>query len=208
MFLAEKNKIERDDTLSIPFKALRESVLNLLVHRCRDSYNLTPSVAIYDDRIEFQNPGHFPIGNTFQDFIDAPHSSPITPVIADVFYRSGLMEAWGNGITSIFGECEAADMPKPDFRVDPHFVTLVVRFKDSLSPRKEDGTINDTLNADEMAIVKFIEMHPGVLVSDIMTFTRKSRPTVNRYVSRLVELSIVERRGSRKTGSYYRKCLK
>lgn len=58
MFLAEKiERIEMDDTLSIPFKALRESVLNLLVHRCRDSYNLTPSVAIYDDRIEFQNPG-------------------------------------------------------------------------------------------------------------------------------------------------------
>ena len=68
------------------------------------------------------------------------------------------MEALGNGITSIFGECEA-DMPKPDFRVAPHFVTLIVRFKNSLSPSKVYGTINGTLNADEMAIVKFIETH-------------------------------------------------
>ena len=88
---------------------------------------------------------------------------------------------------------------------------VIVQFKDSLSPRKEDGTINDTLNdtlsdtlnADELAIVKFIEANPRVQVSDIMTFTGKSRPTINRYVARLVELSKIERRGSRKTGGYY-----
>ena len=125
------------------------------------------------------------------------------------------MEAWGRGITRIFSECESAGMPKPIFRVDPYFVTLIVQFKDSLSPRKEDGTINDTLNdtlndilndtlnADELAIVKFIEATPGVQISDIMTFIGKSRPTINRYVARLVELSIIERRGSRKTGGYY-----
>lgn len=123
------------------------------------------------------------------------------------------MEAWGRGITSIFAECESAGMPQPEFRIDPHFVTLIVRFKDSLSPRKEGGTINgtindtlsDTLNEDELAIVKFIVTHPGVQVSDIITFTGKSMRTVKRYVARLVELSIVERRGSRKTGGYYRK---
>ena len=80
---------------------------------------------------------------------------------------------------------------------------VIIQFKDSLSPRKEDGTINDTLNADELAIVKFIEATPGVQISDIMTFTGKSRPTINRYVARLVELSKIERRGSRKTGGYY-----
>lgn len=112
-------------------------------------------------------------------------------------------------------------MPKPEFRVDPHFVTLIVRFKDSLSPRKVDGTINgtindtlngtindtlnDTLNADELAIVQFIVAHPGAQVSDIMTFTGKSMRTIKRYIARLIEMSVVERRGSRKTGGYYRK---
>ena len=104
-------------------------------------------------------------------------------------------------------------MPKPEFRVDPHFVTLIVRFKDSLSPRKVDGTINgtindtlnDTLKADELAIVQFIVAHPGAQVSDIMTFTGKSMRTIKRYIARLIEMSVVERRGSRKTGGYYRK---
>ena len=100
-------------------------------------------------------------------------------------------------------------MPKPEFRIDPLFVTLIVRFKDSLSPRKVDGTINgtinDMLNADELAIVQYIVEHPGAQVSDIMTFTGKSMRTVKRHIARLVEFSIVERRGSRKTGGYYSK---
>lgn len=66
-----------------------------------------------------------------------------------------------------------------------------------------NGTINDTLYADELAIVKYIETHPGVQVSDIMTFTGKSMRTVKRNIARLVALAIVERRGSRKTGGYY-----
>ena len=113
------------------------------------------------------------------------------------------MEVWGRGISSIFAECEKAGMPKPEFRIDPLFVTLIVRFKDSLSPRKVDGTINDMLNADELAIVQYIVEHPSTQVSDIMTFTGKSMRTVKRHIARLVEFSIVERRGSRKTGGYY-----
>lgn len=119
------------------------------------------------------------------------------------------MEVWGRGISSIFAECEKAGMPKPEFRIDPLFVTLIVRFKDSLSPRKVDGTINgtinDMLNADELAIVQYIVEHPSTQVSDIMTFTGKSMRTVKRHIARLVEFSIVERRGSRKTGGYYSK---
>ena len=71
-----------------------------------------------------------------------------------------------------------------------------------------NGTINDMLNADELAIVQYIVEHPGAQVSDIMTFTGKSMRTVKRNIARLVELSIVERRGSRKTGGYYSKDLK
>ena len=52
--------------------------------------------------------------------------------------------------------------------------------------------------------MKFIEVNPGVQVSDIMTFTEKSMRTVKRYIAHLMALSIVERRGSRKAGGYYK----
>ncbi len=62
--LAACNKIEtgqRIDTLTVPFLAIRETVLNMLAHRSWWDEDESLSVAIFDDRIEFTNPGHFPI---------------------------------------------------------------------------------------------------------------------------------------------------
>ena len=62
MFLSGRmDNIERVDTLTVPLKAIREATLNLLVHRTWWSNGRTPSVAIFDDRIEFMNPGNFPM---------------------------------------------------------------------------------------------------------------------------------------------------
>ena len=205
LFLAGKmDRIERKDVLSIPFKALRETILNQLVHRSWDAYNLTPSVAIYDDRVEFQNPGHFPPGNTYQDFLDAPHSSPINPLIADVFYRCGLMEAWGRGISSIFAECEVAGLPKPEFRIDPHFVTLIVRLKQQIVPHTTDDTLNEGINEGINEVLKLIASNEGIGTSEIVLLTKKSQATVERYIKILRERNLIERRGSKKTGGYYK----
>lgn len=107
LFLSgDMDRKERVDTLSLPFKALREASLNLLVHRTWWSGARTPSVAIFDDRIEFMNPGSFPSGTTAEDFLKRPHSEPVNEVISSVFFKSGLMEAWGRGIPDIFKECK------------------------------------------------------------------------------------------------------
>ena len=114
MFLAARmDEVERVETLTVPFKVVREATLNTIIHRDWDAYNLTPSIAIFDDRVEFQNPGDFPHGSTYKDFIDNPHSSPVNPKIADVFFKSSLMEAWGRGVANIFDECEKYGLPTP-----------------------------------------------------------------------------------------------
>lgn len=71
----------------------------MLCHRSWNAENTTPSLAIYDDRIVFQNPGAFPLGMTWQDFVnDQIGSLPANPTIANVFYRRGTMKAWGRGL--------------------------------------------------------------------------------------------------------------
>ena len=67
----------------------------------------------------------------------------INPKIADVFFKSSLMEAWGRGIANIFDECEKYGLPTPEFKVGHKIVTLVIRFKNSITPhRKDDGPVN------------------------------------------------------------------
>ena len=124
----------RQDTLTVPYEAIKEATINMLCHRSWSAENTTPSLAIYDDRIVFQNPGAFPHGMTWQDFVnDQIGSLPANPTIANVFYRRGTMEAWGRGIGLIMESCTEQGLPAPEIKVTPPFVNLTIRFNQSLT---------------------------------------------------------------------------
>ncbi len=126
----------RQDTLTVPYEAIKEATINMLCHRSWNAENTTPSLAIYDDRIVFQNPGAFPLGMTWQDFVnDQIGSLPANPTIANVFYRRGTMEAWGRGIGLIMESCKEQNLPTPEIKVIPPFVNLTIWFKQSLTSR-------------------------------------------------------------------------
>lgn len=124
----------RQDTLTVPYEAIKEATINMLCHRSWNKENATPSLAIYDDRIVFQNPGAFPIGMTWLDFVkDQIGSLPANPTIANVFYRRGMMEAWGRGIGLIMKSCKEQELPTPEIKAVPSFVNLTIWFKQSLT---------------------------------------------------------------------------
>ena len=77
--------------------------------------------------------------------------APVQPVISSVFFKSGLMEAWGRGIPDIFNECKAAGLPTPEFESNPNFVCLTIRFKNPLRPYlsgESNGALNGELNGE------------------------------------------------------------
>lgn len=214
MFLSgNMDQKERIDTLTLPFKALREATLNLLVHRTWWSGARTPSVAIFDDRIEFMNPGNFPHGTTADDFRKRPHSEPVNEVISNVFFKSGLMETWGRGIPDIFGECKSAGLPTPVFETIHNFVCLTIRFKNPLRPYLTDDRGNDRGNDSRIdkesdsvkATYLIIRANPGIQRKAISEKTGKSIPTIDRHIARLVKEHFIEHRDSDKTGGYYAK---
>ena len=103
-------------------------------------HNLTPSLAIYDDRMVFQNPGAFPPGMSWTDFVDdSIGSMPTNPTIANVFYRRGTMESWVRGISLIMQSCREQGLPEPKIEIVPNFVNLTIWFKDLLSAQETTG---------------------------------------------------------------------
>ena len=148
----------RQDTLTVPYEAIKEATINMLCHRSWNAENTTPSLAIYDDRIIFQNPGAFPLGMTWQDFVnDQIGSLPANPTIANVFYRRGTMEAWGRGIGLIMESCKEQGLPAPEIKVVPPFVNLTIWFKQALTgsvkaltPQVEDSYTPSLTPSDEV----------------------------------------------------------
>lgn len=139
----------RQDTLTVPYEAIKEATVNMLCHRSWNSENTTPSLAIYDDRMVFQNPGTFPVGMTWKDFVDDQIGSlPANPTIANVFYRRGTMEAWGRGIGLIMESCKEQGLPEPEIKVVPPFVNLTIWFKQSRKYLIEDNESPTPLVSD------------------------------------------------------------
>ena len=176
------------------------------------------SVAIFDDRIEFTNPGHFPIGTSVEDFIETPRSKPQNPDIANVLFRSGWMESWGRGIANIMEACEQAGLPKPEFIKAPWITRIIFRFKTPLTPylsgKGGNGSssepinepLNEPLNYSNIQVKTThdaIKSHPGIGRSGIMAQTGLSLPSVKRYIAELTAKGYIEHRGSKKTGGYF-----
>ena len=119
----------REERLSIPYKALREGVLNSLAHRSYRDAGGSVAVAIYDDRVEIENPGGLPRGWDVDKLKSEHKSSPQNPLIANALYKRGYLETWGRGIKLIMDECHEAGLPEPEFKADSVDTMLVFRYK-------------------------------------------------------------------------------
>ncbi|MBS0648752.1 MAG: putative DNA binding domain-containing protein [Verrucomicrobia bacterium] len=109
---AEIKNIFRRDIPEYSPVALREALINALVHA---DYSLSGShiqIAIFNNRLEIQNPGMFPFGFTLDDF-KAGVSRVRNRVIARVFHELKWMEEWGSGYKRIMEACREGGYPQP-----------------------------------------------------------------------------------------------
>jgi len=109
----------------VPLIAIREALINALVHADYAQRGAPIRLAVFDDRIEVENPGLLPFGLTIED-IRAGVSKLRNRVIGRVFKELGLIEQWGSGIGRMMAACRQAGLPEPLFEeVGLHFrVTL------------------------------------------------------------------------------------
>jgi ATP-dependent DNA helicase RecG len=105
-------RIYREDILEYPPAAIREAVVNALLHTDYAMTGCNIQIAIFDDRIEFWNPGGLPFGQTIERAISG--SSRIrNRVIARVFRELKIIEQWGSGLKKILETCKKQGLKTP-----------------------------------------------------------------------------------------------
>lgn len=125
------HRIVREDELEIPYDALRESVVNSLCHMNWGYEVVSVGIAIYDDRIEIENAGRFPVRISPDTLMQEEEehqgntSLPPNPVIANIMYLSGLIEHWGRGLSMMARECERVGLPAPTFYQNGTIVKII-----------------------------------------------------------------------------------
>ncbi len=106
--------VRRTEQWSVPLVALREAVINALVHADYSQRGGPIRVSCFDDRIEIENPGLLPFGLRTEDLF---HGVSVirNRVIARVFKELELIEQWGSGVQRMLESCTAAGLPAPNF---------------------------------------------------------------------------------------------
>jgi ATP-dependent DNA helicase RecG len=109
--------IHRVETFEYPQEAVREALLNAVAHK--DYSGGTPiQVSVYKDKIMLWNEGQLPESWTVEKLLAKHPSMPYNPDIANAFFRSGYIEAWGRGMLKMSRECEQAGLPQPRYYYD------------------------------------------------------------------------------------------
>lgn len=181
--------IKRTDYRAYPDAALREALINAVVHRDY-SMNADILVSIYGNCISVSSYGGLRKGLGIDDIL-AGISSPRNPKLAQIFYRLGFIESYGTGIPRMMGSYRDA-LIKPSIELSTNI------FKVNL-PSIEPAAINQTAVDAIMNLGRSCESFTR---SDAEKACGESRSKVGAILSDMVEDGILERQGNGRSVRY------
>ena len=200
----KSGSMERVEIPEIPIEAIREALINSIIHR--DFKNpKSNEIAIYKDRVEIFNPGEFPEGYMPEDFIEGKEGSmPRNPLIANTLYLSKDIEKWGSGFKRIYDECQNENV-KVEFKIKKNgFSVIFYRKTDGelydLTQNEKNNSANGTENGTENLILNILKKTPDITQKNLSEKTNISLRTIKRIIQQLKEKGIIERVGSDRKG--------
>lgn len=164
-----------------PIPALREMLLNALVHRKYMGSFI--QIRVYDDKITIWNDGTLPEEITLESLKHVHSSHPRNPLIADVCFKGGLIDSWGRGTVRIIETCKEAGLPEPELTErDGGF--LVTLFKDNLT---EEQLVKLGLNARQVKAVQYVKEKGKITNKEYQEINGISNRTATNELKELVE---------------------
>lgn len=179
-----------------PAAALREMLLNALVHK--SYFGTSIQIRIYDSKMNIWNEGTLPEGLTNEILKQQHPSLPRNPIIADVCFKGGYIDAWGRGTLKIIDACKQARLPEPDMK-EIHGGFSVTLFKDIFT---EEQLRKMDLNARQIKAVLFVKENGKITNKEYQTINSTSDRTALRDLEELVAKQLITRMGKKK-GIFY-----
>jgi len=189
-----------------PVAALREMILNALVHRTYMGAAI--QIRVYDDKLSIWNEGTLPQGLDIESLKVEHNSRPRNPKIADACFKSGYIDSWGRGTLKIINSCKEAELPEPEIIEKDGGVQVSIfkgKPKDTSEGLRNDfGTISERIRKEfgkEIAeAFDILSINPDYTAEQIAEKINKSSRTVEIYISKLKKADIIERKGPKLGG--------
>ncbi len=211
-------RVELDE---YPVAAVREMILNALVHR---NYMGAPTqIRVYENNFSVWNDGSLPEGISEEDLKKVHRSKPRNPLLADVCFKVGYIDSWGRGTIRIIETCKDAGLPEPVLKEEQggflskifkNAVKVPRKYRESTEKTKDPLTtlrdkygintekIRDKYGISAEEIMAQIDLDSEITVEEIAKNIGKSQSTVEKTIKKLRDAGVIKRVGSRKTGRW------
>lgn len=168
---------KRIDIQEYPMKAVREGVVNALVHR---NYAIKSEIFIvFDEKgLKIKNPGSFPPGSTPSN----PQPVPRNPILYELMFQSGYVERQGRGIELIYDECRKHPFVSAEYNMQDNFTTLIFHKQKKSLTDKEKEILSILAKGEKTA-------------SELSKDLDVSKPTVLKSIENLLEIGFVKKMG-------------
>ena len=205
--------VQRVEAFPVPEPALREAVINAIVHK--DYASAIPiQISVYHNKLMIWNAGQLPDDWTIESLLAKHASAPSNPDLANTFFRVAFMESWGRGIDLIRNACRAAGNPEPAFRWDNGLwvefglqgtgteAEVTGEMTGEVTGKVTGKTPVEVVGKAPAQILNLLQESPYLTVPEISRRISKSESTVQRGLRKLQDAGRLKRIGPDKGGHW------
>ena len=197
---------KRTDIPHYPMKALREAIINALIHRDYSKYREGSYVyvQIYDDRIQIISPGSLYGGIKESDLgTEKMLESRNKTIVRILEETTDLVENRHTGIETMRKEMKNMNLQEPEFIADNKDFTVIFRKEnknDIIQKTTQKTTQKDLLSENQLKILKLIQEKPYITQKEMAEKLNITRDGIKYNINILKDMNIIERIGSDKKG--------
>jgi ATP-dependent DNA helicase RecG len=195
-FMIPQDSPQRVEIDEYPHTALREAVVNAVVHRDYFSYD-SIQINIFDDRIEISNPGGLPAGLTKEYF--GKRSVRRNPITYRLLRDCKFVEGLGTGVPKMINEMRKSGLRDPEFHFEGGFFVVILR--NARSMIKPIEGMKD-LNNRQMLAIEYLRQNKTIKSKTYANMNNVSLPVAIKDLNELVKFKYVKKVGSFR-GAYY-----
>ena len=198
--LRTSRSFQRDDKFEYPLEALREAIINALIHRNYQKHS-DVRVFIFDNRVEIINPGTFPEGVS----PDMPVHEPVNPILSQFMYDVGFIERYGSGIRMMKRLSAEWGNTEPRYGFHPLQTTIIFDSPIQESTFIEIDDISEELNERQKNAFSYVQRHGQITRKEYTEINHVSATAAYEELKNMVNKNLLDVRGKGRGTKYVRK---
>ena len=191
------DKLHRVETPPYPYEAIREALINAIIHR--NYFGPPIQISLYDNKIMIWNVGELPRQLKIEDLKGKHPSYPRNQILADIFFKCGLIEAWGRGTLKIINECKEFGLPEPDIEILTGGICVTI-YKNQLDDKYLDKL---ELNERQKKAIEYLKTNHTITNREYQQINDCSSRTASRDLGDLLKKELIKSSDKKGAATFY-----